>query len=120
MDDSVNQRIKKLRKTIGLTQNEFSRVIAISSGQLACIETGKRVVNDRTIKLICDSFKVSDRWLRRGEEPVFTEDTDTRYAKVAALYDALKPEYRDFIMEAINHLLIIQKTDRKADRKAEG
>jgi transcriptional regulator with XRE-family HTH domain len=108
MSDTINQRIKRLRKELKLTQNEFSRVITISSGQLACIETEKRIVNDRTIKLICDSFNASDTWLRSGEGAMFTEDRDTKYMKLVALYDTLQPRYQEYIIDQINSLLKIQ------------
>ncbi|MDR2768556.1 MAG: helix-turn-helix domain-containing protein [Treponema sp.] len=111
MSDTINQRIKSLRKELKLTQTAFSGVITISAGQLACIETEKRIVNDRTIKLICDSFNVSDAWLRFGEGPVFTEDHDAKYTKLVALYDSLQPRYQQYIIDQINSLLKIQEAD---------
>jgi transcriptional regulator with XRE-family HTH domain len=111
MEDTVNQRIKKLRKELKLTQNEFSSIITISAGQLACIETEKRIVNNRTIKLICDSFKVNDEWLRSGNGEVFVEDKDTRYTKLVALYDTLKPRYQEYILTAINSFLKMQEDE---------
>jgi transcriptional regulator with XRE-family HTH domain len=111
MEETINQRIKKLRKELKLTQNGFSSVITISAGQLACIETEKRVVNDRTIKLICDSFNVNDEWLRTGTGPVFIENKDTRYTKLIALYEVLKPKYQKFILNAINDFLKIQEEE---------
>ena len=113
MEDTVNQRIKQLRKELKLTQNEFSAIITISSGQLACIETEKRVVNDRTIKLICDSFKVNPEWLRKGEEPLFLEDKDSKYAKLTALFDTLKPKYQDYILTSINCFLAMQEQEKE-------
>ena len=111
MNETVNQRIKKLRKELKLTQNEFSSVITISSGQLACIETEKRIVNDRTIKLICDSFKVNGEWLRTGKGDTYTEDKDNRYNKVIALYDTLKPKYQEFVLNSINSFIKIQEEE---------
>jgi transcriptional regulator with XRE-family HTH domain len=111
MEETVNQRIKKLRKELKLTQNEFSSIITISAGQLACIETEKRIVNNRTIKLICDSFKVNDGWLRSGNGKVFVEDKDARYTKLIALYDTLKPKYQEYILTAINSFLKMQEDE---------
>jgi transcriptional regulator with XRE-family HTH domain len=111
MKESVYQRIKQLRKELKLTQNEFSAIIAVSSGQLACIETGKRVINDRTIKLICDSFNVNDVWLRTGEGSVFTDDKDTRYKTLVALFDTLKPRYQNYILNAISSFIKMQEDE---------
>jgi transcriptional regulator with XRE-family HTH domain len=111
MEDTVNQRIKKLRKELKLTQNEFSSIITISAGQLACIETEKRIVNNRTIKLICDSFKVNGEWLRSGGGDMFSGDKEAKYTKLAALYDALKPKYQEYILTAINSFLKMQEDE---------
>jgi transcriptional regulator with XRE-family HTH domain len=111
MEETINQRIKQLRKELKLTQSAFSSVITISAGQLACIETEKRIVNDRTVKLICDSFNVSDTWLRTGKGPVFVDDKDTKYTKLIALYDILRPKYQEFILNAINTFLKMQEED---------
>ncbi|MCL1814247.1 MAG: helix-turn-helix domain-containing protein [Treponema sp.] len=113
MSETVNQRIKRLRKDLNLTQSEFSTIITISSGQLACIETEKRAVNDRTIKLICDSFKVNNEWLRTGEGPVFLENKDSNYFKLVALYDTLKPAFQNYILHSINFFIKIQENDVK-------
>ena len=109
MEETVNQRIKQLRKELKLTQNEFSKIINISSGQLACIETEKRIVNNRTMKLVCDSFDVSIEWLRTGKGSVFSENKDGRYTKLVALYDALKPKYQEFILASINGFLMMEE-----------
>ncbi|MDR1625670.1 MAG: helix-turn-helix domain-containing protein [Spirochaetia bacterium] len=103
--ETINQRVKRLRKELKLTQSEFSKTIAISSGQLACIETEKRVVNDRTVKLICDSFGVNSVWLKAGEGEKFNGDKDSRYARLITLYDNLKPEYQDYILRSMNYFL---------------
>ena len=100
-----------LRKELKLTQNEFSSIITISSGQLACIETEKRVVNDRTIKLICDSFKVNNEWLRTGKGEIYTEDKDNRQTKLLALFDALKLKYQEFILDSINSFIRMQESE---------
>ncbi|MDR1931157.1 MAG: helix-turn-helix domain-containing protein [Treponema sp.] len=113
MRETINQRIKKLRKELKLTQNEFSAVITISSGQLACIETEKRIVNNRTIKLVCDSFNVSNVWLRTGEGPVFEENKDTKYTKLIVLFDTLKAQYQEYILSSITNLLKIQEEEAK-------
>ena len=105
----INLRIKQLRKELKLTQKEFSSVITISSGQLACIETEKRNVNNRTIKLICDSFGVNNEWLRTGKGSIFSTDKDSTQNRLLALYDALEPKHQIFIINSINWFLDIQE-----------
>jgi transcriptional regulator with XRE-family HTH domain len=106
---TVNQRVKQIRKTLKLTQNDFSRSLSVSIGLIACIETEKRAVNDRTIKLICDSFSVNPQWIRTGEGDVFVQKDDTKLKKLLALFTSLQPQYQDFIFNAMDFFLKMQE-----------
>lgn len=110
---TVNQRVKKVRKMLKLTQHDFAKVLAISQSQIACVETKQRAVNDRTIKLICDSFNVNPQWLRTGEGEMFAQKDDTKLKKLLALFTNLEPQYQDFIFNAMDYFLKMQE---KADR----
>ena len=107
-NNEINQRVKELRKALNMTQVSFSQVIALSSGYLAGIETEKRRVNNRLIKLICSSFKVNDQWLRSGKGEMFTEDNSEQYIKLVGLFKELNGHYRDYIFKEIDLLLKIQ------------
>jgi transcriptional regulator with XRE-family HTH domain len=106
---NINRRVKELRKALNMTQVSFSQVIALSSGYLAGIETEKRRVNDRLIKLICSSFKVNEQWLRSGEGEMFTENNNEQYIKLVGLFKELDPVYQDYIFKEIDLLLKIQE-----------
>jgi len=71
MDFSVNQRIKELRKKIGLNQRDFSNLLSLSGGYIAGVEVNLRKVNDRLIKLIIAEFGVNEEWLRSGNGEMF-------------------------------------------------
>lgn len=62
----MNERIKALRKKLGMTQAEFSSKIGLSRNFIAQIETGAKLPSDRTISDICKKFRVSEIWLRTG------------------------------------------------------
>jgi transcriptional regulator with XRE-family HTH domain len=113
MDDvpglTVNQRVKQLRKKLKLTQHDFAKVLAVSGGLIACIETQERIVNDRTIKQICDSFNVNPQWLRTGEGDMFIQKDDTKLKKLLALFTNLQPQYQDFIFNAMSFFLKMQE-----------
>jgi transcriptional regulator with XRE-family HTH domain len=103
-----NQRIKELRKSLRLTQKEFAKLILISAGQLACIETDKRVVNERMIKMVCNALNVRDHWLRTGEGDIFVEDRNQKYSKLIALFDNLKPNLQEYIFQSMEALILAQ------------
>jgi transcriptional regulator with XRE-family HTH domain len=102
-----NQRIKKLRKELKLTQEQLSKIIKVSGGLIAGIETDKCIVNDRIIKLISDSFKVNSEWLKTGKGDIFSEEQDPKDARLLALFNNLKPKYQDFIIDSIDRFLTL-------------
>ncbi len=105
---TINRRIKILRNKLKMTQNDFSRVLYLSSGYLAGVETEKRKANGRIVKLICSSFNVNEHWLRTGEGELFLTGPDEMFVKVASLFKELNPEYREYIFKEIKILLEIQ------------
>lgn len=62
----MNERIKQLRASLGLTQVAFAERLKLSQNFVWMIETGNRVPSDRTIADICREFGVSETWLRTG------------------------------------------------------
>lgn len=69
----MNERLKKIRKTLGLTQQEFADVLKISRGNIAAYEVNKNNPSDAVITLICREFDVNENWLRTGEGEMFIE-----------------------------------------------
>lgn len=67
----INNRIKEIRQSKGLTQSQFSEIIGLSRNYIALIEIGERVPSDRTISDICREFNVNEEWLRTGEGEMF-------------------------------------------------
>lgn len=64
-------RIKKIRKELDLTQQEFANRIGIARGNVAAYEVGKNAPSDAVITLICREFNVSEDWLRNGNGDMF-------------------------------------------------
>lgn len=63
----MNERIKSLRKALGLTQQEFADKLNIKRGAVANYEIGRNKPIDAVISLICKAFNVNENWLRTGE-----------------------------------------------------
>ncbi|MBE6993375.1 MAG: helix-turn-helix transcriptional regulator [Ruminococcaceae bacterium] len=66
----MNERIKRLRDSLGLTQEEFGTPLNIVRSTIANYERGVRSLSDRTIADICRVYGVSETWLRTGEGPM--------------------------------------------------
>ncbi|MGN1369536.1 MAG: helix-turn-helix transcriptional regulator [Aristaeellaceae bacterium] len=63
----MKDRIKQIRKDLGLTQAEFGEALGTSRIAVTTYETG-RVVPDKSVQLlICEKFNVNEDWLETGE-----------------------------------------------------
>lgn len=69
----MNDRIKKVRTALGLSQQEFADRIGIKRGAVANYEVGRNEPIDAVISLICREFNVSERWLRTGDGEMFVQ-----------------------------------------------
>lgn len=69
----MNERLKKLRKELDMTQQEFADRIGIKRNSLANYETGRNTPIDAIIVSICREFNVNENWLRTGEGEMFVE-----------------------------------------------
>lgn len=71
----MNERLKKLRKTLDMTQQEFADRIGIKRNSLANYETGRNTPIDAIIVSICREFNVNEEWLREGKGEMFIKMT---------------------------------------------
>ena len=68
----IHERIKSLRKALGLTQQVFADKLGLKQNTVATYEMGRSVPSDRTILAISKTFGVSESWLRYGDGEMFT------------------------------------------------
>lgn len=73
-ENGTSERIKNVRKTLGLTQEEFAAKIKVSRPNIGNIETGKIGITERIISDICETFKVNRTWLETGEGEQFVPE----------------------------------------------
>lgn len=69
----MKDRIKVVRKALGLNQTDFGSKIGVKQGTVAAYESGARIPLDSVIVSICREFNVSERWLRTGEGKMFVQ-----------------------------------------------
>lgn len=75
MGESINARIKQLRKKKKLNQTEFGSVIGLKNSAISKMEQEGSVVVDQNIQLICEKFQVRRNWLVDGTGEMFAERT---------------------------------------------
>lgn len=71
----MNDRMKELRKALGLTQQEFADKLNMPRTNIGGYEIGARSPSNAVISLICREFNVNEGWLRTGEGAMFLDRT---------------------------------------------
>lgn len=100
----MNERIRKLRKTLDLTQREFGERLGVKGNTIANYELGRNEPIDAVISLICREFNVSAEWLRTGEGEMFEELTEQQ--KILKYTGLLLKDTDSAVANAIQTLIV--------------
>ncbi|TEB10648.1 helix-turn-helix transcriptional regulator [Pelotomaculum propionicicum] len=73
---TIGERIKYLRKSLNLTQQQFANALDVDQGHIAGIEKGTKNPSKPLQKAICLTFHVRDIWLKTGEGEMFISPED--------------------------------------------
>ena len=72
---AANERLKFMREALGLSQAEFGEIIGLSRSGVSEIESGRRNVTEKHIKMLTlqpvDGKYINEEWLRSGEGEPF-------------------------------------------------
>lgn len=68
---TLGERVRKIRRQMDLTQQDFGKRIGIKSNSVSLIESGGRNASDQVILAICREFDISEDWLRTGTGEMF-------------------------------------------------
>ncbi|WP_449189204.1 helix-turn-helix domain-containing protein [Treponema lecithinolyticum] len=112
--NTVQDRVKLLRKKLDLKQESFAEKIGLKRAALSLIEIGKNPLTEQNIKLICLTFNVSRAWLEHGTGEMFVSETpeDREFLE---LYRRLSPEMQDIIFKHVKTLF--ESEQRKGDNE---
>ena len=69
----MKDRIRLLRKELGLNQTDFGERIGVKQAAIAGYESGIRTPLDAVVTSICREFCVNEDWLRNGTGEMFKE-----------------------------------------------
>ena len=98
----MNSRIFELRKSAGLTQEQFGIKMGISKNYVNLIENGKKNPGDRLISDICREFNVNEEWLRNGTGEMFILPDDETAALVSGLLEEPDNEFYNMILDVLH------------------
>ena len=89
----LHERLKKLRKALDLTQQEFADRIGSKRNTVAKYETEANTPSAAVVSLICREFNVNEDWLRTGNGDMFLPVN--RHTQIARLTKQLLEEEED-------------------------
>ena len=84
---TINERLKLLRKELGLTQIEFGEKIGLKKSAASQVEKDGYSINPRLLQLICSTFNISEKWLTEGKGDMYTSDEEAILEKLAGMYN---------------------------------
>lgn len=70
----MNERVKKLRKTLDLTQQAFADKLGVKRNTVGQWECGINSITDQIVFSICREFGVNEEWLRNGTGDMFVPE----------------------------------------------
>ncbi len=70
---SVGNRVKTVRKALGISQEKFGNQIGISKVAISDIENEKTSLTERNARSICREFNIDYFWLTEGTGEMFIE-----------------------------------------------
>ena len=103
----MNERLKTLRKSLGLTQAEFAEKIGTKQTTIGNYEIGRNKPIDPVVRMICRTFDVSETWLRTGEGEMFIKlSRDEQIADFVgkALSGKAEDEFKRRLVSALSKL----------------
>lgn len=118
----MGDRIRQIRKALGLTQQEFAEKVGSTANVYTNYETGKRNPSASVINNICKTFNVNEAWLRTGEGEMFrqlsreeeieqmaqtllAEESDSFRTRLVSVLVKLSPEKLEVLAEIAQKLV---------------
>lgn len=111
---TLGERIKKVRRTLDLTQREFGERISIKQNSVAQIEMGRNT-SDQTIVSICREFNINETWLRTGEGDPFVQRS--KEDELAQVFSAISASDDELIKRIIRAYWKLDSKEKAAVKK---
>lgn len=100
-----NERIKELRKSLGLTQEKFGERVGLKKSAISQIESGVNGVTDQLRLAVFREFNVNEDWLRTGEGSMFVEpDEDEEIARFVGDVLSGQPDFRRRLISVLSRM----------------
>lgn len=72
----TGERLKLIRKELGMTQEQLAQRLGVGKAALSMIETGKSGLSSRNRNILVQEFNVNSEWLESGRGRMFNAEPD--------------------------------------------
>lgn len=96
------ERIREVRKALGLTLEKFGGKIGMKKNSVSQLENGKNSVTEQVVKAICREYNVDYMWLTTGDGEMFIDTDDDfieRIDRIMAGEDEARKSLFKFMLE---------------------
>ena len=99
----MNERIKEVRKSLGLTLEKFGKALGVTKQTMSRIENGVNNVTGQMFLSVCRVYNVNEDWLRNGTGEMFNKPSDEfgYYAEFLLEQDDMDSGLRLLIIDMI-------------------
>lgn len=102
-----NEKLILIRKTLGLTQQEFALKLGLARSSLSEIENGNINVTKRVKLLLYSAYHINPSWFENNEGEMFIE-VNHYYQEFFEIFEKLSLPLQKFLIDTAKHLLDIQ------------
>lgn len=99
----MNERLRKLRRALDLTQQGFGDKIGMKQNTIATYEMGRATPSDPAIRSICREFNVNEDWLRYGTGDMFVKKS--RDEEIATFIGRVQMDDKDSFKKRVIAML---------------
>lgn len=100
------ERLKEIRKVLGLTQRELSEALEIKQGSYSDVERGKAGISSLLLKNLIKKFRVNPIWLCEGEGRMFISMNDSSIVNPSELGDLFSTDLKEPSAGAKKHSVL--------------
>lgn len=118
------ERIREVRKALGLTLEKFGEKIGMKKNSVSQLENGKNSVTEQVVKAICREYNVDYMWLTTGDGEMFIDTDDDfieRIDRIMAGEDEARKSLFKFMLElSDDDIAALDRLMKKAIRVVNG
>ncbi|MDL2263678.1 helix-turn-helix domain-containing protein [Synergistaceae bacterium OttesenSCG-928-I11] len=111
----MKERLRDVRKKLGMSQTEFAQKLGLTQTSLSMIESGKTKLTEKNVRLLLVTFNVNEKWFRNGQGEMFNS---TLYEdEFRDVFLKLEPETQEYLLTMAKELHVTQQKLMKRLRR---